>query len=67
MEVKRHATWRTAMQSEMDVVEKNRTWELADLPRAHNVITLKWVFKLKRDEAGAIIKHKARLVAHGFV
>jgi hypothetical protein len=55
------------MQSEMDVVEKNRTWELADLPRAHNAITLKWVFKLKRDEAGAIIKHKARLVAHGFV
>jgi hypothetical protein len=25
------------------------------------------VFKLKRDEAGAIIKHKARLVARGFV
>jgi hypothetical protein len=30
-------------------------------------ITLKWVFKLKRDEAGAIVKHKARLVARGFV
>jgi hypothetical protein len=25
------------------------------------------VFKLKRDEAGAIVKHKARLVARGFV
>jgi hypothetical protein len=31
------------------------------------VITLKWVFKLKRDEAGAIIKHKAHLVARGFM
>jgi hypothetical protein len=31
------------------------------------VVTLKWVFKLKRDEAGAIVKHKARLVARGFV
>jgi hypothetical protein len=31
------------------------------------VITLKWVFKLKRDEPGAIIKHKARLVSRGFV
>jgi hypothetical protein len=31
------------------------------------VITLKWVFKLKRDEVGAIIKHKARLVARGFL
>jgi hypothetical protein len=55
------------MKSEMDAIEKNRTWELADLPRGHNAITLKWVFKLKRDEAGAIVKHKARLVARGFV
>jgi hypothetical protein len=55
------------MQSEMDAVEKNCTWELADLPRGHNAITLKWVFKLKRDETGAIVKHKARLVARDFV
>jgi hypothetical protein len=47
--------------------EKSRTWELADLPCGHSTITLKWVFKLKRDEAGAIVKHKARLVARGFM
>jgi hypothetical protein len=40
-EVERHAAWRVAMQSEMDAVEKNCTWELADLPPGHNVITLK--------------------------
>jgi hypothetical protein len=51
----------------MDVVEKNCTWQLADLPRGHRVITLKWVFKLKRDKAGAIVKHIARLVTRGFV
>jgi hypothetical protein len=66
-EVERHAAWRAAMQSEMDTVEKNRTWKLADLPRDHSAITRKWVFKLKRDEAGAIVKHKTRLVACGFV
>jgi hypothetical protein len=55
------------MQSEMDAVEKNHTWELADLPRGHNAITLKWVFKVKRDEAGAIVKHKAHLVTRGFM
>jgi hypothetical protein len=55
------------MQLEMDAVEQNRTWELADLPTGHRAITLKWVFKLKRDEAGAIVKHKARLVAQGFL
>ena len=62
----RDAAWRAAMQL-MDAVKNNRTWELADLPRGHCAITLKWVFKLKRDEASAIVKHKARLVARGFV
>nr|ABB47015.1 retrotransposon protein, putative, unclassified [Oryza sativa Japonica Group] len=66
-EAEKHAAWRAAMQSEMDAVQENRTWELADLPRGHRAITLKWVFKLKRDEAGAIVKHKARLVARCFV
>jgi hypothetical protein len=60
-------TWRAVMQSEMDVIEKKRTCELDDLPRGHSAITLKWVFKLKRDEVGAIVKHKAHLVARGFV
>ena len=55
------------MQQELDVVKRNQTWELADLPAGHRAITLKWVFKLKKDEAGAVVKHKARLVAHGFV
>jgi hypothetical protein len=66
-EAKKDAAWRAAMKAEMDAVEKNRTWELADLPRGHRTITLKWEFKLKRDEIGAIIKHKARLVARGFL
>jgi hypothetical protein len=67
VEAERHAAWRAAMQLKMDAVEKNHTWELAELPRGHSMITLKWVFKLKRDEAGAIVKHKARLVARSFM
>jgi hypothetical protein len=67
MKSKRHTAWRAMMQSEMDAVEKNRTWELANFPRGHHAITLKWVFKLKRDEVGVIVKHKAHLVACGFV
>jgi hypothetical protein len=55
------------MKAKMDAVEKNRTWELTDLPRGHRAITLKWVFKLKRDEIDAIIKHTTRLVARGFL
>ena len=40
---------------------------MADLPAGHRAITLKWVYKLKKDEARAVIKHKAHLVARGFV
>ena len=55
------------MLDEMKALEKNETWELVDLPHGHRPIGLKWVYKLKRNEAGKVIKHKARLVARGFV
>jgi hypothetical protein len=66
-EAEQDDAWRATMQEEIDSVERNRTWELADLPQGHRAITLKWVYKLKRNEAGEIVKHKARLVARGFV
>ncbi|GJV18927.1 retrovirus-related pol polyprotein from transposon TNT 1-94 [Tanacetum coccineum] len=30
------------------------------------VITLKWIYKVKLDELGGILKNKARLVARGY-
>jgi hypothetical protein len=45
------------MKQELQAVEKNKTWE----------VTLKWVFNLKKDEKGEVTKHKAQLVARGFV
>jgi hypothetical protein len=53
--------WHTMMQQEIDAIEWNQTWELADLPVGHRAITLKWMYKLKKDEDTAMIKHKARL------
>jgi hypothetical protein len=55
------------MQQEMDSIKHNHTWELIDLPAGHRPITLKWVFKLKKNEAIEVVKHKARLVVCGFV
>jgi hypothetical protein len=55
------------MQEEMNSIEENGTWTLTDLPAGFKPIGLKWVYKVKRDEHGAIVKHKARLVAKGYV
>jgi hypothetical protein len=51
----------------MDSIEHNRTWELIDLRAGHRPITVKWVFKLKKNEAGEVVKHKARLIVHSFI
>ena len=55
------------MLEEMKAIEDNGTWELVDPSVGCRPIGLKWVYKVKRDERGAIVKYKARLVARGFV
>lgn len=50
----------------MKDIEENGTWCLADLPPGRKAIGVKWVFKVKRDERGAVSKHKARLVVKGY-
>src|SRR5438105_6889916 len=55
------------MREDMDSIKENCTWSLIDPPSGHRPIGLKWVFKLKRDSSGAIVKHKARLMAKGYV
>jgi hypothetical protein len=55
------------MLEEMKSIEENKTWNLVDLRAGHKPIGLKWVFKVKRDEHGNIVKYKARLVAKGYV
>ncbi|GJU71515.1 retrovirus-related pol polyprotein from transposon TNT 1-94 [Tanacetum coccineum] len=41
-------------------------WELVPPPDKAFVITLKWIYKVKLDELGGILKNKARLVARGY-
>ncbi|CAL5390436.1 unnamed protein product [Camellia sinensis] len=54
------------MVEELAAIEKNRTWEMMDLPEGKNATGLKWVFKTKFGADGSIQKHKARLVAKGY-
>nr|GEU97833.1 integrase, catalytic region, zinc finger, CCHC-type, peptidase aspartic, catalytic [Tanacetum cinerariifolium] len=55
-----------AMQEELHEFERLEVWELVPRPDKVMVITLKWIYKVKLDELGGILKNKARLVARGY-
>nr|GFB95692.1 retrovirus-related Pol polyprotein from transposon TNT 1-94 [Tanacetum cinerariifolium] len=58
--------WIEAMQEELNEFERLEVWELVPRPDQVMVITLKWIYKVKLDELGGILKNKARLVARGY-
>ncbi|GJZ03416.1 retrovirus-related pol polyprotein from transposon TNT 1-94 [Tanacetum coccineum] len=60
------ACWIEAMQEELHEFEHLEVWELVPPPDKAFVITLKWIYKVKLDELGGILKNKARLVARGY-
>jgi hypothetical protein len=66
-EAEEEESWRQAMSEETKAIEDNGTWELTILLAGHREIGLKWVYKVKRNEAGNIVRHKAHLVAKGYV
>ncbi|GJX52777.1 retrovirus-related pol polyprotein from transposon TNT 1-94 [Tanacetum coccineum] len=51
---------------ELHEFERLEVWELIPRPDKVMVITLKWIYKVKLDELGRILKYKARLVARGY-
>nr|GFA39481.1 retrovirus-related Pol polyprotein from transposon TNT 1-94 [Tanacetum cinerariifolium] len=58
--------WIKAMHEELNEFERLEVWELVPRPDQVMVITLKWIYKVKLDELGGILKNKARLVARGY-
>jgi transposase InsO family protein len=58
--------WHRAMLEEWESLVKMETFKLADLPPGRAPIGCKWVLTVKRDEAGRVVRFKARLVARGF-
>ncbi|KAI5340825.1 hypothetical protein L3X38_020099 [Prunus dulcis] len=65
-EASKDKAWQKAMEIEMEMIEKNETWELVDRPSDKPVIGVKWVYKTKLNLDGSIQKHKARLVVKGY-
>nr|GEY34538.1 putative ribonuclease H-like domain-containing protein [Tanacetum cinerariifolium] len=51
------------MQEDLNEFERLEVWDLVPRPDKIMVITLKWIYKVKLDELGGILKKKVRLVA----
>ena len=58
--------WHKAMQAEVDELESQGTWDVTDLPSDKHPLKGRWVYKLKTDINGEIIKYKARWVVKGY-
>nr|GEV94002.1 retrovirus-related Pol polyprotein from transposon TNT 1-94 [Tanacetum cinerariifolium] len=59
-------SWIDAMQKEIHKFERLQVWELVPCLYKVMLIKIKWIYKVKTDEFGGVLKNKARLVAQGF-
>ena len=66
-EAMQNKKWIKAMNEELNSIEKNNTWELVELPKNKKAIGVKWVYKVKVNPKGEVVRYKARLVARGFL
>ncbi|GJZ42560.1 retrovirus-related pol polyprotein from transposon TNT 1-94 [Tanacetum coccineum] len=58
--------WFEAMQEENYEFDRLQVWELVPKLDHVMIIALKWIYKVKLDEYGDVLKNKARLVAMGY-
>jgi hypothetical protein len=58
--------WADAMTEEYQSIIKNDVWEIVLRPKSKDVVSSKWLFKIKHAADGSIEKYKARFVARGF-
>nr|GEW95540.1 retrovirus-related Pol polyprotein from transposon TNT 1-94 [Tanacetum cinerariifolium] len=58
--------WFQAFQDEIHEFDRLQVRELVPQPDCVMIITLKWIYKVKLDEYGDVLKNKARLVAKGY-
>jgi ATP-binding cassette subfamily B (MDR/TAP) protein 1 len=54
------------MESEMNSIRANETWDLVELPRNQKALPCRWVFRLKQVPDSSGPKYKVRIVAKGF-
>jgi hypothetical protein len=58
--------WVDAMTENYQSIMKNEVWEIVPRPKNKDVVSSRWLFKIKHVVDGSSEKYKARFVAHGF-
>jgi hypothetical protein len=58
--------WADSVTKEYQSIIKNYVWEIVPKPKNKDVVSSKWLYKIKHVVDGSIGKHKERFVAHGF-
>nr|GEU81462.1 retrovirus-related Pol polyprotein from transposon TNT 1-94 [Tanacetum cinerariifolium] len=65
-EALKEAFWIETMQEELNEFDRLKVWELVPRPDHVMFITLKWIFQVKLDKLGGVLKNKVRLVVRGY-
>lgn len=65
-EVMKSKEWKDAMDQELRSIQKHQEWKLVDLQPGKTSLNCKWVFRIKKNSKGNILRHKARLVICGY-
>jgi hypothetical protein len=58
--------WVDAMIEEYQSIIKNDVWKIVHRPKSKDVVSSKWILKIKHVVDGSIEKYKERFVACGF-
>ena len=58
--------WIEGEKEELASIKKNDVWHKVPPPPGTKVLPLKWIYKVKKDRMGTVVRNKCRLVAQGF-
>lgn len=58
--------WLEAMKDELESLRENKVFQIVEKPSKCNIVTNKWVLRIKRKPNGQVERYRARLVARGF-
>ncbi|MBW0539433.1 hypothetical protein O181_079148 [Austropuccinia psidii MF-1] len=57
--------WQEAMQTEPESIDNMAVWEECDVLPGQHILGTRWVFTLKRNSSGDVVRYKARIVVQG--